>query len=316
MIDDYEKGADIPMLESLYPFSETYIRKILIKRGINIRSLSEQQTIKHHGRLPIIRDGLSEGKLKIIFAMLGDNIGNIRSKGYGIGIIGDLDFIKAFVNIFEKEYGIRPSISKVKNIKAFRAILKNKNIYNDLNKYAQFGVYDWKLLDNTLEFVEKMDPTELGRSVSYFWEAEGCAVIKNKTIEATSVNYNGLKQIQKIMNLLQIKTSITGPNYTASSNGLYTLRVSGLENIKAFREKVNFVTLKKRKEIEKLLNSYKKFVKIHTLEEYKKAFELKNKDFKLKEISSALNISLSTLKTWFYEGIKPCHPSLRARHLS
>jgi len=316
IIDDYKGGKDIPTLESNYPFGETYIRKILIKRGINIRSLSEQQTIRHHGHLPSIVDGLSERKLKIIFAKLGDNIGNIKSKGYGIGIIGDLDFTDSFANSFEREYELRPSIYKVKNIKAFRADLKNKNIYNDLNKYAQFGVYDWKLLNNAFEFIEKMDPAELGRAVSYFWEAEGCVQIENKTIEATSVNHNGLLQIQKIMNLSQIKTSITGPNYAASSNGLYTISVSGLENIKAFKDKVNFVTQRKRKEIEKLLTSYKKFVKIHTFEEYKKAFKLKKKDFTLKEISSVLNIPLRTLKTWFYEGVKPCPPSLRARRLS
>jgi hypothetical protein len=284
MISDYKSGEDIPTLELKYPFGETYTRKILIERGMNIRSLSEQQTIKHHGHLPSIRDGLSEGKLKIIFAKLGDNIGNIKSRGYGTGIIGDLDFTESFANSFEKEYELRPSIHKVKNIKAFRADLKNKNIYNDLNKYAQFGVYDWKLLDNTLEFIEKMDLIELERAVSYFWEAEGCVQIENKTVEATSVNHNGLLQIQKIMNILQIKTSVTGPNYAASSNGLYTIRVSGLENIKAFKEKVNFVTQRKRKEIEKLLTSYKRFIKIHTFEEYKKAFEFKKKDFTLKEI--------------------------------
>jgi len=89
IIDDYKKGKDIPTLESKYPFGETYIRKILTKRGINVRSLSEQQTIKHHGHLPNIRDGLSEGKLKIIFAILGDNAGNVKSKGYGIGIVAE-----------------------------------------------------------------------------------------------------------------------------------------------------------------------------------------------------------------------------------
>ena len=316
IIDEYKKGKSVPTLELNYPFGETYIRKILIKNGINVRSLSEQQTIKHHGHLPHIKDGLSEGKLKIIFAILGDNVGNIKSKGYGIGIVGELDFIKAFADEFEKEYGIRPSIRKEKNHEAFKAILGNKNIFNDLRQYAIFGSHEWKLLENAYRYIEKMDVVKLGKAVAYFWEAEGCAVVENKMIEATSVNYNGLLQIQKIMNILGIKTSITGPNYAASSNGLYTIRVSGLENIKTFGEKVNFVTQRKRKEIKKLLTSYKRFVKIHTFEEYKKAFELKKKKFTLKEISSILNISPRTLKTWFYEGVKPNHPNLQSYHSS
>lgn len=305
IVKGYENGESVPTLESSYPLGEEKIRRILRKRNMHIRSPSEQRTMRHHGRLPRIRDGLTEGKLKIIFAMLGDNIGNVKSKGYKIGIMGDLDFTRAFVDSFEKEYGIRPPIYKSKHKKAFITYLKNKSIFTDLRKYAKFGVYDWRLLDNALKYITKMNPLQLGRAVAYFWEAEGCPIIRNKTIVATSVNHRGLQQIQKCMGFLKIKTSITGPNFAASSNGLYTIRVSGWSDIKTFSEKVNFVSERKRAGVEKLLASYKRFVKIHTIKEYDTAFELKKRGFTLKDISNNISIPKRTLKTWFYEGVKP-----------
>jgi len=309
LVEDYVRGESVPELESKYPISKETIGKILREKSIHIRSISEQRVIKHHGRLPSIKDVLSEEKLKIIFAILGDNIGNVESKGYGIGVIGDLYFTEAFADAFENEYNIRPVVRKDKTVEAFKARLKNKNIFNDLRKYAQLGAHTWKLLDNTSECIEKMDCAELGRAVSYYWEAEGCVQIDNKTIEATSVNHRGLLQIQKVMNILQIKTSITGPNYAASSNGLYTIRVSGRDNIKAFNEKVSFVSQRKKNDVEKLLSSYKRFVKIHTFEEYENAFNLKKKGFTVKETATTLGISASTLKAWFYEDVKPRVPT-------
>jgi len=305
IVKQYEKGESIPKLESNYPFSGEMIRRALKKNGIGIRSPSDQQTMRYHGRLPRIKEGLSEGKLKVIFAMLGDNIGNIKSKGYGVGIIGSLEFTEAFAESFEREYRLRPSIKKVKNHKAFRVSLKNVKIFADINKYAQFGANRWRLLDDYFSYIKKMDHLKIGRAISYFWEAEGCPIIRNKTIVATSVNRSGLLQIQKTMNILQIKTSITGPNYAASSNGLYTIRVSGRDNIKAFSEKVNFVSQRKKNDVEKLLSSYKRFIKIHTFEEYVNAFALKIEGFKLIEISLMLDISIRVLKCWFYESVKP-----------
>ena len=161
-----------------------------------------------------------------------------------------------------------------------------------------------------------MNPLELGKSISYFWEAEGCPIIKKKTIELTSVNYEGLKQIQKMMDRLGIKTTITGPNFAASSYGLYTLRVSGRENIKLFRDLINFITPRKRNGVRETLASYKRIIKIHSYEEYIKAFKLKKEGFTLKQISKELNISPRTLKTWFYEGVKPYHPSLQSHRSS
>jgi len=60
------------------------------------------------------------------------------------------------------------------------------------------------------------------------------------------------------MHKLGIKTTITGPNFVASPNGLYTIRISSRKNIELFKELVNFLTLRKQEGIKKTLDSYKR----------------------------------------------------------
>jgi len=305
IIEEYKNGVDIKALEQKYPLGYWTIQKLLKKGGIKLRTLSEQKTIMHHGRLPDIK-GLSENKLKIIFAILGDNAGSVKSNRHIIGIHAgiDLNFARAFADIFEKEYKIRPPVYK-RNDKEFLVILENKEIFDNLKRFAQFGAYEWKLYNNTVEYIERMDKNELGHAVSYFWEAEGYPCTRNKVIKVTSVNKEGLKQIQKIMCELGIKTSLSKPTFAGHPRGLYTLKVSRRENIELFRKLVNFVTIRKSATVEKILDSYKRIIKVHSYKEYNKAFELKQKGLLTKQISDKLNVPIRTLQGWFYDGIRP-----------
>jgi hypothetical protein len=258
IIKEYLKGTDIKTLEANYPLSYAFIHKIFKSENIQLRSISEQEAIRFHGRLPNVKDGLSYNKLALIFGIFGDNVGNVNGKGFAIGIHAgrDLDFAQAFSKKFEKEYDIRPYIRESDG--KFRVEINNKNIFYDLRRYAIFGSHSWKLVDNAWKIVRRMNKAKLGKCISFFWEAEGCPIPKSKTIEATSVNLLGLKQIQKIMDKLKIKTTITGPNFVASPVGLYTIRISGRKNIELFKKLVNFISSRKKEGIKKLLKSYKR----------------------------------------------------------
>jgi len=258
IIKEYVAGTDVKTLETNYPLGYASICKMLRAESIQLRSISDQEAIRFHGRLPVIRNDLSSNKLALIFAIFGDNAGSVNGKRFIIGIHAgkDLDFAQAFNKKFKDEYDIEPPIRQSNGY--FRVTMNNKSIFHDLKQYAVFGSYSWKLLDNAWKIMENMDKIELGRAVSFFWEAEGCPIPKSKTIEATSVNLVGLKQIQKIMYKLGIKTTITGPNFIASSKGLYTIRVSGRKNIELFKELVNFLSFRKQEGVKRLLDSYKR----------------------------------------------------------
>lgn len=310
MTKEYNDGHDVKMLETRYPLSYEAIRRLLKRNGLKLRSISEQLAIMHHGKLPTVNCKLSENKLGLICAMLGDNIGNISGKRYGIGVAAgeDLEFAEAFADIFEKEYGIKPSIYERKTrigTKVYVVTIQNKNIFRDLRRFAKFGKYRWRLLPETMRRIKNINKLGVGKAVSFFWEAEGCPVKDNKTIDATSVNRKGLKQIQEIMKLLGIKTNITGPNFAASDKGLYTLRVSGEETMKLFRDLVNFATERKRVKLNVLLASYKRTVKIHSLKEYRDAFNLRKGGLTISQISKKLDVPICTLINWFYHSIKP-----------
>jgi len=258
IIEKYVAGIDVKAFETNYPLGYASICKILKAESIQLRSISDQEAIRFHGHLPTIRNELSGNKLALIFAIFGDNVGSINGKRFAVGIHAgkDFDFAQAFSKKFNEEYDIEPPIRQSNEY--FRVSMENKNISNDLGRYAMFGSYSWKLFDKAWKIMENMGKVELGRAVSFFWEAEGCPIPKSKTIEATSVNLEGLKQIQKIMHKLGIRTTITGPNFVASLKGLYTIRISGRENIELFKELVNFITFRKQEGIRKMLDSYKR----------------------------------------------------------
>ncbi len=110
---------------------------------------------KEHSKV-IIRARLTKEKIGIHAYLCGDGWISARKdrRGvhYEIRIYPDDEYVAKFiVQIFEKEFGIKPKIRVLKN--HFNVEIKNKPACLDLLKIGPYGTFDWKIPENLPKYL-------------------------------------------------------------------------------------------------------------------------------------------------------------------
>ncbi|MFH8087083.1 MAG: LAGLIDADG family homing endonuclease [Candidatus Aenigmatarchaeota archaeon] len=186
-------------------------------------------------------ENLVEDKAYILGVLCGD--GHINPNFIRLEIKDDEEFIKKFVDSFKNVYGIECDYWYYPKRNTFVTYITSHLICADLRKYGKFGRYDWTLPREVL----KSDDNGIIRAfLKGFFDSEGS--VGSYVISVSSVNKKGLIGVKKLLSKLGIRA-----NLIAVKKGKYfVLYISRKENIKKFKQLINFTINRKRKRLESL----------------------------------------------------------------
>ncbi len=181
--------------------------------------------------------------------------------------------MKDFEKRFEKVFGIKPRL-----VEGQRCEKGSREIYERLTtKFGSFYSREW------------IAP-ELNKELSKIWlrvffDCEGwcyCKSHQNRHVSLDSVNEKGIIQIQKLLELLGIKSIIKKRN----TRDIFTLSIYGKENLVLFQKEIGFLHPDKRMKLDLIINDFMNYSWEFPKEEIKlKKFiiELMKKKAKIKK---------------------------------
>jgi len=221
---------------------------------------------------------------------------------YGVQLNSiDKDFVHEFKKAMKKVYGITVKTHRIPgDIRKlpsgyseckdqFIAKVSWKKVYEDLIRYGNFGTYSWRVPIEIIRGHKELAAYFLRG----FFDSEGSVDIKNRSIEVTSCNKRGLKDVQELLKKFKILATLG-----LSKKGLFRLRFSSSIYLKFFKEKINFSIERKRNVLKKAINSLKEEYK-YSAEDYWKVLRLRIKSYSSNKISMITGIPRSTVKSWF-----------------
>lgn len=246
-------------------------------------------------------DDLPREKLYLIFARMGDNAGSLKYGEWKVGIVvgfNEENFAKKWAENFEKVYGKKPSIRKYSypSYSIIQVITRSREAWLDMNKYAQYGKYDWRIKNDVMAQLLVMEPSKVGYGLSGFFDAEGCVVSKKNSsfrISLASVNKLGLTQIQKILKIcLDVSSAIRFNPFSRC----YYLNISRSLNLQKLHQFVSFAELHKQKPFDEYVrtvgNGWWRAWSSNEISFLKKAF---NRGLSDNAIAKALNRSTDSV---------------------
>jgi DNA-binding transcriptional regulator WhiA len=133
----------------------------------------------------------------------------------------DKYLLKHFIELLKNEYDYGPNIT-ISNKNVFRVCITKNFVIDDLLKDAKFGTLNWIVPNDVLFSVKKVQSAFLRG----FFDGDGSVDFADKKIpriRITSQNLNGLMQLKKILNNLEINANINGPYKYVTRNSIYEL---------------------------------------------------------------------------------------------
>lgn len=258
LLQEYSRGTSQSQLVAKYHVEWRKLRKILNSGRVAIRDKSQQAFIEKYGRPPLERRGISQWKLYVIFAMLGDNLRPSSQAIRGTHIIGiaaggDRDFAENWIYNFEQEYRVRPALV-IRGVNNIQTEISSLDIWRDLHRYATFGRKCWRLSDEMLRHLLSNNvPSRLvGYGLRGFFDAEGSVKYQRdraaRQITAYSINYAGLGQVSRVLQKLAIKHSL----YKNS------IAIFGRPNLESFQKLIGFSIRRKNEALNNMISSFQR----------------------------------------------------------
>lgn len=169
---------------------------------------------------------------------------NQKHKYYVIGFRNtNLALLMDFQNCFYKYFKIKPKIYKNE-----RSALHSKELYFLLTKeFGSFYSREWK--------APKLSKKHLRSWLRAFYDSEGWVEIqkaKSRVIGLQSINENGIKSVQKNLSKFKINSSLK----YKENRKIWTLRISGLDDIKKFSKFIGFSHPNKSLKLKEAISSY------------------------------------------------------------
>lgn len=159
-------------------------------------------------------------------------------KGYSLGFRNtDSVLLKDFQEKFERIFDLKPHFSKDMD----RCSISSKEVHNYLlSTFGSFHSYEWTM---PTKFLNAKTCASWLRA---FFDCEAWVMAqkaKNRSICLDSVNFNGLKEIQKqLLKYYKIPSTIRKRNNRDTS----TLGIFGKQYLIKFQQKISFLHEKKR----------------------------------------------------------------------
>jgi len=158
----------------------------------------------------------------------------------------DEEFIKEFVECFEKVYGLKYLYNYYKPKDTLVAQINSMLIAEDLSRYGNFKTKEWEV---PKEIGESKEEEVIGAFLRGFYDSEGCAA--RSAIISCSVNKKGLQQIQILLKKLGIESTFKERN----DGNFFTLYIFRKGRFQIFKDKVGFTIKRKSDRITETLNT-------------------------------------------------------------
>lgn len=227
--------------------SERIAKELGLRKPLSHLSPSERAVLRIHGEIPKVPEKMNVDVACLGFAMLADYRGTVAPREYRLGLSAgnSQDFAEKFAELANRTFGVHYVKPKYRELEKWTVCFDYKPLWEWYRKYFTFGRYDWGIKPNTMKWLGQLEPKELGRILSWYFEGDGSVGKEEGAyFSAGSVNRRGLAQIQKLVESLGIETSLGGP-YVSRARSIYTLRVKGRESAKKFAELIGFVSKEK-----------------------------------------------------------------------
>ena len=247
----YEKGFSSYKIAKKFGVSDSKVRYWLKKNNTKIKP-SHRYVNKITAPIKLSK------KLAYILGVVGPGDGflmynsNKRKVTYRIGLrTVDLEFANRFKLYLEQLYNLRcyTNVEQTDHKDVYVVVLCSKAACEHLLIFVEnvneFREKSWIIPKVILN--AKVD--EKKEYIKGFADSQGCVYIKNsvKHIFLSSCNTKGLKQMQKLLSDLKLKSSLQKNR----------LSITGFSNIKRFEDKINFTINTKRDKLHQLLSTYK-----------------------------------------------------------
>ena len=201
-------------------------------------------------------DFLTKEKIRIIAHLKADGCICRTGKGktnYHIYLeLDDVDELKRFERDVYLTYGLKchwveNRSGKKPSKKNWRVWFRSILAYSDLKRYGRYYSHNWDIpfqITGSCKEVKK-------QFIRTFFGDEGSVIVKQKELRVYSINLEGLKQMQKLLEEFSIY-SIIRPRYGMKRN-VYGIIIRG-HNIARFVEEIGFSCKKKRDKLSKIKN--------------------------------------------------------------
>ena len=170
-----------------------------------------------------------------------------KHKYYYIGFRNTNEtLLKDFQEKFHTFFGLKPYITDEGRCK-----IQNKDIYYRLTKNFSYYSYEWKL--------PLLSEENLRLWIRAFFDCEAWVENqprKSRLIGLDCCNEIGLQSVQKTLQRLGIDSQIK----RRKNRTVWRLTICGLQNLKIFQKKINFLHPNKEKLLIKAINSYKNYI--------------------------------------------------------
>ena len=245
---------------------------------------------------------LTPEKSYILGVLCGD--GYIAKNLISLGVI-DKDFAEYFAYCLEKVYGLKTKIYfiKIKSQKfpkghtslckpQYNSVLHSRQSLKDILRYNKkgFKTKTWRV---PREIMESKNEKIIGMFLKGFFDSEGCVNVR--WVDGYSSNYQALKDIQKLLEKINIKSNFRKLNRDYE---MYQLSIYSKPNQAIFLNKVGFSIKRK---MDKLINILKNSSKYkYSSEQYNNVLRLHKNGLGKVKISRILNINSGTVSGWIY----------------
>ena len=305
----YKKRFTLKNIAKLFDCSTTYVfnqmKKLKINRDRN-RCRRKPLEIPNKNYKKLTPD-----KAYILGVLCGDgmlykNLVRYRRYKYFKYYLGlrvtDRDFAEEFKSKIRNVYGINPNeyeiLGGIKKTpfgysnckKQIIVSLGRKKVYEDLNKYGNFGTYVWRVPKE----VRNGDEFLVSSFLRGFFDSEGSVDTSSGSISAFSSNKTGLEDIRFLLGRLGI---FTKAERAKKERTLYRIRFSFSKYLKIFREKINFTIKRKRYALDTIIKNKKKYR--YSSDDYWKVLRLRLINYSSNKISDITGFPRSTVKSWF-----------------
>lgn len=177
--------------------------------------------------------------------------------------VTDEEFANEFLKCIKNVYKLTPTkkLLKMRNPRwqdQFFVRLCSKETFKDLQRYHKtFKTFEWKIPKH----IFSSDMQIKAKFLQGFFDSEGNVDFKHKRVSGYSSNYIGLKQVENLLNLFSIRTSVrTMTRKIRDLNLRYCLNINDRRSLDIFAEYIGFTIKRKRESLKKITNSYSLFV--------------------------------------------------------
>ncbi|MCF7871959.1 ATP-binding protein [Candidatus Woesearchaeota archaeon] len=299
--------------------TESKIR-VMPKIPNNVKKLVDTDfkkiTAANQSKVVVLPKKLTKELAGLYGYILGD--GNIHSKKQRISCYvneEELDLIDILSKFVIKEFGIKPSIYKTKNL-IKETEIKEKGKIRKINREQKLTTLDInsKIITNALSFLsEKKVPQKIFSSkkevvsefLSWIFEADGCVFGKGRgslSVQLKSKNEQLLKDVQILLLYFGIQGRIIEDNLTIRRSS----------NIKKFAKEIGFQSKKKKEKLRQVLD-YIKIKNNQQMREKPQTYE-RVVSIELEGFEDVYDFEVPSTKSFIANGIL-CHNSGKSQLL-